>query len=449
MNIKKKLTCVLLFISLGLSMYPQTIEIQCSFPLVERNEFRWYVQPLENTSQNAGVELQKDEKGVFRADIKAASDGFYKLYGTNQKMQMMFSFYLPGEGKQQMLEFQSADNALSLNLNEDNRALSAYNAFMHKVGRTLWTEGRTMEVEQLKKLLKSYDAEVTRLLKTYSCSEPVSKYLRLWAYTSAYSDSQRLDFIVQKSKEEINFTAKDFLDAPEKMLDKPMAKYFYPTNQIIMSTIPNGTLDSKLSYLRNAYQCESVRQDVEDSILLLYLSNFNYSDNFESGLKELENISVKYHLSDVYLNKFKMRRFAIKGASFPDGIVLQDVNGNEVSFDEFKGFYVYVDMWASWCGPCCRQVPYLQELEKTLQNPMVKFVSISTDTKPEAWKKKMATLNMKGNQFIDQKRKLGEALNITGIPHFLIYDKEGKLLFYHAPRPSEGKVLKNILENLK
>ena len=61
----------------------------------------------------------------------------------------------------------------------------------------------------------------------------------------------------------------------------------------------------------------------------------------------------------------------------------------------------------------------------------------------------MDALNMHGNQLINQDNKLVEALNITGIPHFLIYDKEGKLFQYEASRPSRGEELKQLLEGLR
>jgi hypothetical protein len=56
---------------------------------------------------------------------------------------------------------------------------------------------------------------------------------------------------------------------------------------------------------------------------------------------------------------------------------------------------------------------------------------------------------MHGNQFINQSNSLAESLNVKGIPHFLIYDKEGKLYQYQAPRPSTGDTLKNLLESLQ
>ena len=114
-----------------------------------------------------------------------------------------------------------------------------------------------------------------------------------------------------------------------------------------------------------------------------------------------------------------------------------------------RGKYVYIDLWASWCVPCCREVPHLQKLEKELENKDVVFLSISIDQKVEAWKKKMADLQVHGNQWHDSEGTLGKALNVKGIPFFLIYDKEGKLYMYNAPRPSMGLALKELLEGLK
>ena len=128
-----------------------------------------------------------------------------------------------------------------------------------------------------------------------------------------------------------------------------------------------------------------------------------------------------------------------------------DVNGNPVSLSDYvgKGKYVLVDMWASWCVPCLREVPVLQQLEKTLKNKKVTFVSISIDANQEAWKKKMDEKNRHGNQLWNRKVSLGTALNVKGIPFFAIYDPEGKLYMYGAPRPSQGQGLVQLLEGLK
>lgn len=125
-----------------------------------------------------------------------------------------------------------------------------------------------------------------------------------------------------------------------------------------------------------------------------------------------------------------------------------DINGNEHYLNEFKGKYVYLDIWASWCGPCNQEIPYLKDLEKTLDNDQVVFVAISIDEEPDSWKAAVQRHELKGNQFLGN-AILANYLKIEGIPRYLIYDKEGRLLYPNAPRPSSGIQIKRILKNLK
>ena len=109
---------------------------------------------------------------------------------------------------------------------------------------------------------------------------------------------------------------------------------------------------------------------------------------------------------------------------------------------------MFIDLWASWCIPCIKEIPHLKQLEKDLQNKDVVFLSISIDTNVAAWKKKVAALGLEGELLNNQDNKLCESLNVSGIPFFLIYDKEGKLYKYNAYRPSDMR-LKPLLEGLK
>jgi hypothetical protein len=84
-----------------------------------------------------------------------------------------------------------------------------------------------------------------------------------------------------------------------------------------------------------------------------------------------------------------------------------------------------------------------------LEGSDVVCVSISTDTDEDAWKAKLQEANMHGNQLRDRDGSLGTALNVGGIPFFVIYDKEGKLHIYGAQRPSSGDAIKQFLLNLK
>lgn len=129
-------------------------------------------------------------------------------------------------------------------------------------------------------------------------------------------------------------------------------------------------------------------------------------------------------------------------------VQLTDVNGEKHRLSEFKGKYIYADLWASWCGPCNMEIPYMQELERTLGNDMVEFVAISVDEDVDSWKAALARHNMKGYQFIAPP-ELSIILRVRSIPRYIIFDKEGKILYPNAPRPSSGGMIRKILSELK
>lgn len=179
------------------------------------------------------------------------------------------------------------------------------------------------------------------------------------------------------------------------------------------------------------------------------MARHNFAHDFDGGLAQLQAVVEKYNLDDNYIKEYEKRRATIKGAAFPSEVVLRDADGNVVDFSKFRGKYVYIDMWASWCVPCVKEVPHLQKLEKELKNPDVVFVSISIDKKEDVWKAKMQELGLHGHQLLDKENRLYQALNPKGVPFFAIYDKEGRLYMHDAPRPSMGIGVKEMLEGLK
>lgn len=143
-----------------------------------------------------------------------------------------------------------------------------------------------------------------------------------------------------------------------------------------------------------------------------------------------------------------MRRASAAGNPFPDGVELCDISGNKIDFAAFRGKYVYIDLWASWCVPCIKEIPHLKKLEEELQNKDVVFLSVSIDRSEEAWKKKVSELQLKGNLLIDREGRLANAMTVKGIPFFLIYDRQGRLLRYNAYRPGDAR-LKPLPKSLK
>lgn len=169
-----------------------------------------------------------------------------------------------------------------------------------------------------------------------------------------------------------------------------------------------------------------------------------------------ENIAnVKYLSSDKAVLKKLEENVAYiralgKGTKSPQ-FNFKDINGKKVSLNDLKGKLVYIDVWATWCGPCKDELPALQKIEKAYQKKKIAFVSISVDEDPKAWKKMVKEKNLSGIQLIadrNWKSSFVESYRIQGIPRFILIDSEGKIISANAPRPSNPDLLFLIEESL-
>ena len=125
-----------------------------------------------------------------------------------------------------------------------------------------------------------------------------------------------------------------------------------------------------------------------------------------------------------------------------------DRNGKMVSLSDFKGKIVVVDVWATWCGPCRKEIPALIELEKEMHGKDVVFIGVSVDEKKDyqKWLEALDKEGLEGVQlFANGWSQIVKDYKIKGIPRFMVFDREGNVISIDAPRPSEPK-LKALLE---
>jgi thiol-disulfide isomerase/thioredoxin len=126
-----------------------------------------------------------------------------------------------------------------------------------------------------------------------------------------------------------------------------------------------------------------------------------------------------------------------------------DRDENEFSLASFKGKLVYVDVWATWCGPCKAEIPSLQKLETDYHGKDITFMSVSVDTDKEAWEKMVADKELGGVQlWADGWSKITKDYAIFGIPRFMLFDAEGNVISTNAPRPSSEEIRELIEANL-
>lgn len=133
-----------------------------------------------------------------------------------------------------------------------------------------------------------------------------------------------------------------------------------------------------------------------------------------------------------------------KGNPSPD-FKMTDINGKEYTLADFKGKVVYIDVWATWCAPCQGELPHLKELQQMFQGTNVRFISMSIDKDKAAWEKQVKEEKLGGIQlYAGPESQFCTDYKIQGIPHFILIDKEGKIIEANMTRPSNESTIQTI-----
>ena len=141
------------------------------------------------------------------------------------------------------------------------------------------------------------------------------------------------------------------------------------------------------------------------------------------------------------------------GIPAPD-ITLDLPDGKQVQLKDIaKGKFTYIDVWATWCGPCKKEIPFMAQLvEKFKGNDKVMFLSISIDENVKAWQTMIENDKPQWAQYNIHKetaKQFSADWGITGIPRFIMIDKNGNIFAADASRPSEEKTALTIEEQTK
>ena len=126
--------------------------------------------------------------------------------------------------------------------------------------------------------------------------------------------------------------------------------------------------------------------------------------------------------------------------------------GGKTKLEDLRGKYVYIDVWATWCGPCIAEIPHLKKVEAKYHGKNIEFVSISVDTEKdyEKWKKMVVAKELGGIQLFADKNWTSDfikAYGINAIPRFILIGPDGKVIKADAARPSSAS-LPELLDGL-
>jgi thiol-disulfide isomerase/thioredoxin len=130
---------------------------------------------------------------------------------------------------------------------------------------------------------------------------------------------------------------------------------------------------------------------------------------------------------------------------------LTDAAGNTVALNSLRGKAVYLDFWASWCGPCLKEMPHSKQLAEKLQGEAVAFVYVSVDENPEAWLNALQKWQLNGKHIWAEglKSETAQSYNVKGVPRYVLIDSEGNIADGNAKRPSELGIEADILRAIR
>lgn len=103
-----------------------------------------------------------------------------------------------------------------------------------------------------------------------------------------------------------------------------------------------------------------------------------------------------------------------------------------VKLAELKGKVVYVDFWASWCGPCRRSFPWMNEVQRQYGKQGLEIVAINLDQEPELAARFIETTQPKFTIAFDAEGKVAERYGVQGMPSSYVIDREGRLHTRHV-----------------
>ncbi|MBD3581849.1 TlpA family protein disulfide reductase [Flavobacterium selenitireducens] len=168
------------------------------------------------------------------------------------------------------------------------------------------------------------------------------------------------------------------------------------------------------------------------------LANKEINEQFRTQMT-MSLTQNKAQLDKMFAQKAEINKLV--GSVSPD-FDYENHKGGKTKLSSLKGKYVYIDTWATWCGPCRAEIPSLKKVEEKYHGKNIEFVSVSIDAQKDhdKWKNFVTEKQLGGIQVFadkDWNSDWAKAYGIQSIPRFILVGPDGKVVDADAPRPSD------------
>jgi thiol-disulfide isomerase/thioredoxin len=216
------------------------------------------------------------------------------------------------------------------------------------------------------------------------------------------------------------------------------------------------TLDARLMklevYRDVAYRILKLKEDsttrdaaiINDWFYAKKILHEMQTDTIGFDVQKIASIKTPEYREEI-LNTYE-KLLNLKGTNAVD-IVLTDVEGNKMDLIKLKGKIVFIDVWATWCIPCIKELPYLDSLKEEYKNNSdIAFLSLSIDSNEKDWLDFLKKNQLSGLQYNTEISSLAPYY-VSEIPRTILIDKNFKIYAMRGPMPSNTETI-NILEKM-
>lgn len=235
-----------------------------------------------------------------------------------------------------------------------------------------------------------------------------------------------------------------------------VAENYFKNDSILTTLYGSRFLGMYGEYAAQSFDSDSVIEhfstDVQKGV---YLVGKTYSIKTYEKFTEFKNKYEKYMCTPSLkkaIEDLGAKLYDTRAGGVAADFTYPDTNGKMVSLSDFKGKVVLVDVWATWCGPCKKEIPSLIALEKEFHNNSnIVFIGVSVDEDKDKqkWLDMIKTEGIGGIQlFASGWSKITKDYKIKGVPRFMVFAKDGSLYSVDAPRPSNPELKRMLLDAL-
>lgn len=223
-------------------------------------------------------------------------------------------------------------------------------------------------------------------------------------------------------------------------------------------------LDERWAYKRDASKAmiSTIIKNTSDTLLkeiliareLYKMLEMRDIKEFESHHSLFKEIVKQPFLREPLINKYVETKEHFENAQQRENTLLKltkNTPANELItkiLDDHKGKIIYLDIWATWCSPCRKEMPFSKKLMQTLNNDKVAFVYLCVDSEEDKWKAIISELNISGSHYLatpDQSRFLYQLFEMNGVPQYVLLDTKGNVIEKGIQlRPSESLIKTKI-----